>query len=121
GKADRRLGGLAALAAPHAVGSRGLPDSARRDRHCVRAQHPPGRAGPGAAHRVRRGHRSGGERVHCPARDTGPTRSDAGLMLRLLALGVTVAVVWFVVAGPDLATAVPRSTALALGFALIAA
>lgn len=42
-------------------------------------------------------------------------------MLRLLALGVTVAVVWFVVAGADLATAVPRSTALALGFALIAA
>lgn len=42
-------------------------------------------------------------------------------MLRLLALGLTIAVVWFVVAGAGLTTAIPRFTALALGFSLIAA
>ena len=42
-------------------------------------------------------------------------------MRRLLALGLTIGVVWFVVAGAGLTTVVPRFTALALGFSLIAA
>lgn len=42
-------------------------------------------------------------------------------MLRLLALGLTIAVVWFIVAGAGLTTTIPRFTALALGFSLIAA
>jgi Kef-type K+ transport system membrane component KefB len=42
-------------------------------------------------------------------------------MRRLLALGVTMAIVWFVVSGAGVSTATPRLTALALGFSLIAA
>jgi Kef-type K+ transport system membrane component KefB len=42
-------------------------------------------------------------------------------MRRLLALALTIAVVWYVVAGAGVATANPRLMALALGFSLIAA
>ncbi|HJR61488.1 MAG TPA: cation:proton antiporter [Vicinamibacterales bacterium] len=42
-------------------------------------------------------------------------------MRRLVALGLTIAVVWFVVAGAGIVPAAPRVTALALGFSLIAA
>ena len=42
-------------------------------------------------------------------------------MRRLLALALTIGVVWFVVAGAGLTPAAPRFTALALGFSLIAA
>jgi Kef-type K+ transport system membrane component KefB len=42
-------------------------------------------------------------------------------MRRLVALALTIAVVWFVVAGAGIAPATPRLTALALGFSLIAA
>ena len=42
-------------------------------------------------------------------------------MRRLVALALTIALVWFIVAGTGIIPASPRLTALALGFCLIAA